>query len=310
MLSEYSAAYVKLLKNGQLNARAINAYQHLLACDGCARYCRVDRLHGELGECQIGEYAKISSFGPHHGEEDPLRGVYGSGTIFFTSCNLHCQYCQNFDISQTQKGTQVTSQDLAKIMLDLQSHGCHNINLVSPSHVVPQIIQAIAIAAKNGLNVPLVYNTGGYDSAEMLSLLDGIIDIYMPDMKYSDAVIGNLYSQIKNYPEVNKKAVKEMHRQVGDLQMDHQGIAQHGMLVRHLVLPKGLAGTYAITKFLAEEISVNTYINIMDQYRPTFKANQYPEINRPITQQEYCSAIHIAKQAGLVRLDRRILFGW
>jgi putative pyruvate formate lyase activating enzyme len=245
----------------------------------------------------------VSSYGSHHGEEKPLRGWGGSGTIFFARCNLHCQYCQNYDISQTDDGEEVEPQELASTMLRLQAAGCHNINLVSPSHVAPQILAAVLVAAQAGLRLPLVYNTGGYDSLSTLKLLDGVVDIYMPDMKYADAGIAEQYSQVPNYPEVNRAAVREMHRQVGDLQIDVNGLATHGLLVRHLVLPGGLAGTAQVVRFLAGEISRATYLNVMDQYRPTYCAEGYPELNRRITREEYRSALRMAQQAGLYRLD-------
>jgi putative pyruvate formate lyase activating enzyme len=239
------------------------------------------------------------------GEEDPLRGWRGSGTIFFTRCNLRCQYCQNHDISQTDSGDEVEPDKIARMMLELQSLGCHNINFVSPSHVVPQILAAVLIAAQAGLQIPLVYNTGGYDSLAMLRLLDGVIDIYMPDMKYSDPEKARRYSKIRNYPQVNQSAVKEMHRQVGDLQVDQKGVAQRGLLVRHLVLPAGIAGTEEIVRFLCDEISPHTYLNLMDQYHPAYKSASYPELNRRLTNQEYQSAVDAAVSAGLQRLDQR-----
>jgi len=286
-----------------LQERAEEARQHLAHCDLCGWECGINRLEGKLGVCKTGEVAYISSFGPHYGEEDPLRGWRGSGTIFFTGCNLRCQYCQNYEISQLYQGYPVTPTQLAEIMLHLQTMGCHNINLVSPSHVIAPILQALAIARSRGLHIPLVYNTGGYDSLAGLSLLEGIIDIYMPDMKYSNANLARKYSKIPNYPEINQLAVKEMHRQVGDLVLDEHGIAQRGLLIRHLVLPNNVAGSEQILKFIAEEISTNTYLNIMAQYRPLYQAKQYPEINRGITAKEYRQVVELAKSLGLNRLD-------
>jgi putative pyruvate formate lyase activating enzyme len=277
----------------------------MAACDICAWMCGIDRLSGKLGICKTGDLARVSSYGPHFGEEDPLSGRRGSGTIFFSRCNLRCQYCQNHDISQTDSGHEVEPQDLAVMMLELQSQGCHNINFVSPSHVVPQILVGVLIATQAGLQIPLVYNTGGYDSIESLELLNGVIDIYMPDMKYASAQIARHYSNIPHYPQVNQAAVKEMHRQVGDLQVDKDGIATRGLLVRHLVLPHGLAGTQEITRFLAQEISTNTYLNLMDQYRPAYKANQYLKLKRPIKDEEYQEAVKFALDNGLHRLDKR-----
>jgi len=301
----FEPAYLKLLISGELGDRVAEAYDHLNRCDICPRQCAVDRHAGVLGVCRIGLNAKVSSYGPHLGEEDPLRGWKGSGTIFFTRCNLKCQYCQNHDISQTDAGDEVEPEDLAVIMLELQASGCHNINLVSPTHVVPQILAAVLIAAQAGLRLPLVYNTGGYDSVTTLRLLDGVIDIYMPDMKYANAEIALRYSIIRDYPENNRAAVREMHRQVGDLQIDERGLATRGVLVRHLVLPNNLAGTGEIMRFLAEEISPNTYLNLMDQYHPAYNAHLYPKLNRPIKSQEYEIVVSQARTAGMIRLDVR-----
>ncbi len=303
-------SYLRLLQSGELQQRVREAYQRLSPCTICAWECKVDRRAGKLGVCRTGEVVRVSSYGPHMGEEDPLRGWRGSGTIFFTRCNLHCQYCQNHDISQTDAGDLTEPEGLAAMMLELQSCGCHNINLVSPSHVVPQILAGLLIAAQAGLRLPLVYNTGGYDSLETLALLDGVVDIYMPDMKYASAQIARYYSRIPNYPAVNQAAVREMHRQVGDLQLDQHGLAIRGLLVRHLVLPNNLAGTQEIVRFLAQEISPQTYLNLMDQYRPAFKASQYPKLNRRITPQEYQAAVQMALEAGLHRLDNRRSLVW
>jgi len=248
----------------------------------------------------------ISSYGPHFGEEAPLVGKHGSGTIFFTYCNLQCVFCQNYTISQLGEGraVDVGREELAGMMLSLQAKGCHNINLVSPTHVVPYILDALELAVSNGLYLPLVYNSGGYDSVETLELLDRIIDIYMPDMKYSDEKVAEQLSGIKDYPKVNKAAVKEMHRQVGDLQMDEEGVAYCGLLVRHLVLPNRIAGTQEVVRFLAQEISTNTYLNIMAQYRPCYKAFDIPQLARPVLGQEFYEAIGLAHQQGLYRLDK------
>ena len=302
-------SYVKLASNGELFRRAQVAREHLAACDLCARYCRVDR-EVTLGGCRTGLRARLASFGAHHGEEDPLRGWDGSGTIFFALCNLRCQYCQNYDVSQFPVGREVEPAELAAIMLDLQAAGCHNINLVSPSHVVPQILQALVIAADSGLRLPLVYNTGGYDSPEALALLEDVIDIYMPDMKYSDRLTARTLSKIGNYPAFNQTAVREMHRQVGDLVLDERGIALRGLLVRHLVLPGGLAGTETVLQFLAGDISPHTYLNLMDQYRPAYRAGQHPPLDRPISRAEYQAAVAMAEAAGLRRLDSRRAMFW
>jgi putative pyruvate formate lyase activating enzyme len=248
----------------------------------------------------------VSSYGPHFGEEAPLVGRYGSGTIFFAYCNLHCVFCQNYSISQLGEGSVVDGVELAGMMLSLQAKGCHNINLVSPTHAVPFILEALEVAADKGLQLPIVYNTGGYDSLETLELLDGIVDIYMPDMKYSEDEVGEKFSGVGEYPQVNRTAVKEMHRQVGDLQADGSGVAVRGLLVRHLVLPDGLAGTESTAKFLAEEISTGTYLNIMAQYRPCYHAFEHTQLSRPITRGEYSSAIELARRYGLSRLDERV----
>jgi putative pyruvate formate lyase activating enzyme len=246
----------------------------------------------------------VSSYGPHFGEEAPLTGKHGSGTIFFTNCNLKCLFCQNYNISQLGDGCEVSKEELAKMMLALQTRGCHNINLVSPTHVVPQILEALKIAINLGLRLPLVYNSGGYDSVKTLEILDGIVDIYMPDMKYSDEKTAEELSGIKNYPRVNRAALREMHRQVGDLQTDENGIAIQGLLIRHLVLPHGLAGTKETMRFIAEEISQNSYVNVMAQYHPCYKAFQIPQLARPPLKQELLEAAELAREAGLNRLDR------
>lgn len=304
-MTEFVPSYQKILNNKELASRVAEAYEHLSICDVCAWECPVDRRAGKIGVCRTGINAKVSSYGPHMGEEDPLRGWRGSGTIFFTRCNLRCQYCQNHDISQTDNGEEAEPEAIASMMVELQSRGCHNINFVSPSHVVPQIMAAVLIAAQAGLRIPLVYNTGGYDSMAMLKLLDGVIDIYMPDMKYSDSLTARRFSKIRNYPQINQAAVKEMHRQVGDLRVDDRGVAQRGLLVRHLVLPDGIAGTNKIAKFLSDEISPDTYLNLMDQFRPAYKAHQYPKLNRRLTSQEYQTAVKTVLATGLHRLDER-----
>jgi len=276
----------------------------LEACCVCPRRCGVNRLASESGKCHITNEVMVSSYGPHFGEEAPLVGRYGSGTIFFTYCNLRCVFCQNYSISQLGEGVVVSREGLASMMLDLQAKGCHNINLVSPTHVVPHILDALELAVAKGLRLPLVYNSGGYDSLETLKLLDGIVDIYMPDMKYSDDKIAEQLSGVKDYFEANRAAVKEMHHQVGDLEIDEHGIAQSGLLIRHLVLPYGLAGTREIVCFLAQEISINTYLNIMAQYHPCYKAFDIPKLSRPVNQQEFSEAIELAQKQGLNRLDK------
>ncbi len=296
----FEPSYLDLLQSGELAERASRAVTRLASCDLCARYCRVDRFEGVKGAvCRTGRRAVVSSLGPHHGEEDPLRGWRGSGTIFFSWCNLRCVFCQNWDISQRGVGQEVEAEDIARMMLALQAHGCHNINFVTPSHVVAQILEALVIAADEGLQLPLVYNTGGYDSPEALELLDGVIDIYMPDMKYGDSEAAHRYSHVRDYWEVNRAAVKEMHRQVGDLVVDSQGVALRGLLVRHLVLPEDLANTERVLAFLAEEISPDTYLNLMDQYHPSHRADRVPELDRAISTEEYLFALELARRYGL-----------
>ena len=305
-MPEFESAYLRLLRTGELQQRVEEARTVLEECRLCGRECRANRLDSAEGAvCRTGARAVVSSFNAHFGEEDPLVGQHGSGTIFFANCNLKCQFCQNYEISQLGEGREVETKELAAMMLHLQERGCHNINFVSPTHVLPQILEALLMAAEQGLKVPLVHNTGGYDSLEALRLLDGVVDIYMPDMKYADEEAGCKYSKVKNYPSVNQAAVKEMHRQVGDLVMDDRGIAQRGLLVRHLVLPQNLAGTAQIGTFLAEEVSPFAYLNVMAQYRPTYKAHEYPEIDRGPSPEELQDAVDVALDAGLTRLDER-----
>ena len=298
------AAYVELFHRGKLKERIEAAKSLLQSCHLCPRHCGVNRLEGEVGKCHTASKAIVSSYGPHFGEEAPLVGRCGSGTIFFTNCNLRCLFCQNYSISQLGEGENVSKEDLASMMLSLQARGCHNINLVSPTHVVPQILEALEVAVESGLHLPLVYNSGGYDSVETLNILDNIVDIYMPDMKYSDEKIAEELSGIKNYPQVNKAAVKEMHRQVGDLKIDGAGVAQRGLLVRHLVLPNGLAGTKEVVNFISKQISLNTYSNIMAQYHPCYKAYEIPSLARPLSTAEFQEAVKLAHQAGLFRLNK------
>ncbi len=293
-------SYIEIYKKGELERRVIKGFDYLKKCIVCPRGCKVNRYEGKKGECKTGRFAIVSSFGPHYGEEEPLVGRYGSGTVFFSGCNLHCVFCQNYEISQLVEGKEVDPFTLAEIFLEVQRMGCHNLNLVSPTHVVPQILEALLIAIPKGLRIPIVYNSGGYDSLLILKLLDGIVDIYMPDMKYSDSEIAQKYSEIKNYFEVSKKVLKEMHRQVGDLIIEN-GIAKRGLLIRHLVLPNKLAGSFKVLDFIAKEISINSFINIMDQYRPCYKAYSFKELSRRITYEEYEEVVKYAKKLGFKR---------
>jgi putative pyruvate formate lyase activating enzyme len=295
-------AYLELHQTGELPRRAKAAEQLLEPCRVCPRECLAQRLQGQTGVCGVAENAMISSYGPHYGEERPLVGTGGSGTIFLAHCNLCCVFCQNSEISQEGEGQVVPVRRLAEMMLDLQKMGCHNINFVTPTHQVPQILRALPLAVEGGLEVPLVYNCGGYESLETLRILDGVFDIYMPDFKYADAEAAKKYSNVVSYPEVAKAAFREMHRQVGDLVMDRRGIARRGLLVRHLVLPNNLAGTGEVVRFLAE-LSEDTYVNIMAQYRPCYRAHEYPLLARRPTREELEGALQLARAAGLHRLD-------
>jgi putative pyruvate formate lyase activating enzyme len=297
------AAYRELYHSGELRGRVERARAILKDCRLCPRGCRVDRLHGETGVCRTTSESVVSSYGPHFGEEAPLVGRYGSGTIFFAHCNLGCLFCQNYSISQLGQGRVATTGELAKMMISLQERGCHNINLVTPTHVIPQIVAALEVAVGLGLSIPIVYNCGGYESVETLELLDGIIDIYMPDMKYSDERNARRFSGIRDYPAVNRAAAKEMHRQVGDLQVDELGVARRGLLVRHLVLPNRIAGTEGVVRFISQEISTDTYLNVMAQYHPARYALKIPALSRPLQREEFLEAVNLARDYGLERLD-------
>lgn len=310
-MSSFEPAYLKTHRDGLLAGKIQAAYDIMLSCEICPHLCRVDRRHGELGLCRTGDQPVVASFGPHFGEEDPLVGEHGSGTIFFSHCNLFCIFCQNWEISHGGEGEEIDVEDLAAIMLRLQAQGCHNINFVTPSHQVPMILAALPAAIAGGLRLPLVYNTGGYDSVPTLELLDGVIDIYMPDFKFWDEKVAQDLCNAADYPEMARRAFKEMHRQVGDLVMDERGVARRGLLVRHLVLPDGLAGTKEIMEFLAREISPRTYVNVMGQYRPCGQAYQHPSLAKFLSGQEHREAQELARQAGLTRLDQRDkLFRW
>ncbi len=302
---DFTPGYLKLLESGELERRADRAWQILRQCRLCPHACGVNRLDGQTGFCGVGELAVVSSYGPHFGEEPPLIGPpgnrKGSGTIFFSGCNLSCIYCQNYEISQQVEGSALPPEFIAAFFLSLQAEGCHNINLVTPTHVVPQIVRAIVFAAKEGLTLPIVYNCGGYESLDTLALLDGIVDIYMPDFKYSDDEIASELSKAPRYWEHARAAFREMHRQTGEL-IIHEGVARRGLLVRHLVLPGGLSGYDKIFRFIASELSPDTFINIMDQYRPCWRAFERPPLDRRITSEEFKDALDAARKAGLRRV--------
>lgn len=298
-------SYLAAWENGTLLKRIKQALSALTHCTLCPRRCKVDRTQNETGYCQTGRLAKVASFNAHFGEEAPLVGKNGSGTIFFSHCNLLCNFCQNFEISHHGEGQLVSDDTLAQIMLQLQHMGCHNINFVTPSHVVPQILSAVGIAAEKGLKLPLVFNTGGYDNVSTLKLLEGIVDIYMPDFKFWDPAVAQMTCNAKDYPEIARKALVEMHRQVGDLRIDDRsGLAYKGLLVRHLVLPDGLAGTAQVMHFIAQSLSRDTYVNVMAQYRPCGKAATVASLAAPLSTDAYTQAVAEAKAAGITRLDK------
>ena len=294
-------SYMDLAQKGELNNRIQSLGEILRECRLCPRECRVNRLKGQIGYCNAGAALMISSAFPHLGEELPLVGQHGSGTIFLTHCNLRCIFCQNYDISHLGRGEEIIPSDLARIMIRLQERGCHNINFVTPTHYVSQMMASLPEAIEKGLRLPIVYNCSGYESIEVIRLLDGIVDIYMPDAKFMDEKYAKQFSNAPDYPEVLKVVLKEMHRQVGDLTTDSKGVAERGLLIRHLVMPGGVASSEAVLKFIAEEISVHSYVNIMDQYRPEYRAEECAPINRRITHKEYLEVIQIAKRFDLYR---------
>ncbi len=296
-------AYIKTHQTGMLKEKLSRAQHSLTSCTLCPRQCRVDRTAGELGICKTGTRAVVASFAPHFGEEDVLVGRHGSGTIFFSHCNMLCRFCQNYEISHLGEGTKVSADQLAYIMLELQGRGCHNINLVTPSHVVPQILAALELAIPQGLHLPLVYNTGGYDALETLELLSGVVDIYMPDFKFIRFEVAIQAGVPGDYPEKTKQALIEMHRQVGDLNVDDTGIARRGLLVRHLVLPEDAAGTREVMAFLANKISPRTCINIMSQFRPCGSIGATGVFSRSVTPAEYEKALALAIEEGLTPLQ-------
>lgn len=297
-------SYLSLYQRGELRRLAREVVDMLSSCEICPRRCRVNRLNDEIGVCGTGRWAVVASYNPHFGEERVLVGRGGSGTIFFSGCSLKCVFCQNYEISQLVGGAEVQAERLADHMLDLQEMGCHNLNLVTPTHAVPQILEALVIAVEQGFKLPIVYNTGGYDSIDIIRMLDGVVDIYMPDIKYLDEAMANRLSKARDYPSIVRDVVKEMHRQVGDLIVSDEGIALRGLLVRHLVLPGGLENTKEVIRFIAAEISPDTYTNIMNQYHPCYNAAKYPPIDKPLSMDEWIEAVRLAKEAGLARLDK------
>jgi putative pyruvate formate lyase activating enzyme len=294
-------SYIGLHENGELAKRIRTLHEILRECRLCPRECRVNRLEAEMGYCKAGAELMVSSVFPHFGEEPPLVGNHGSGTIFLTHCNLRCIFCQNYDISHLGRGQPMSTDEMAGSMLRLQDLGCHNINFVTPSHYTPQIVASLPRAIEMDLRLPIVYNCSGYESVEVIRLLDGIVDIYMPDAKYMDEKHSRILSNAPDYPEVLKEVLKEMHRQVGDLKINFRGIAERGLLIRHLVMPHGAASSESVLKFIAEEISVHSYVNIMEQYRPEYLAEEVPDIDRRITRKEYLEAIRAAKRFHLYR---------
>ena len=294
-------SYLSLFEKGELSQRIQVLQEFLKECRLCPRECRVNRLDGEIGYCGARSDLRVSSAFPHLGEEPPLVGNHGSGTIFLTHCNLRCIFCQNYDISHLGAGQLITPLDMARAMVKLQEMGCHNINFVTPTHYASQIVASLPKAIELGLHLPIVYNCSGYESIEVIRLLEGIVDIYMPDIKFMDEKYSKRYSNAPDYPEVVKKVLKEMHRQVGDLMTNSKGVAERGLLIRHLVMPGGVASSESVLKFIAEEISVQSYVNIMDQYRPEYRAREYAEISRRISHQEYLDAIQFARSFRLYR---------
>ena len=301
----FEPAYLQLYRTGELQRRSREAVESLARCQVCPRRCEANRLAGDLGVCRVGRYARVSSHFAHHGEEDCLRGWRGSGTIFFAQCNLRCVFCQNYDISHDGFPPEVSPAQLAQRLLALQAQGCHNINLVTPTHVTPQWLEALPLAVEGGLRLPIVYNTSAYDSVATLRLLDGIVDIYMPDFKMWDEALTEEYMSARDYPEVARAALREMYRQVGDLKLDQDGLAKRGLLVRHLVMPERAAGSAEVMRFLAQELSPHTAVNIMAQYYPAggVGTHRYVAINRPIRHEEYWQAMAAARAAGLYRFQ-------
>jgi putative pyruvate formate lyase activating enzyme len=309
LIEDHEPAYLALAEAGALAAKATAALTQLESCRVCPRNCGNNRLEDEAAACHTGRYARVASAFAHFGEEDCLRGTSGSGTIFFAFCNLRCVFCQNWDISQAPGGHEMSADAIADIMLQLQTAGCHNINFVTPEHVAPQVAEAIVTAVSQGLEVPIVYNTSAYDSIESLELMDGLVDIYMPDFKFWDPATARRLARAQDYPEVARIAIKEMHRQVGPLRFDRAGLACRGLLVRHLVMPGQTDESSAILRWLADEVSPDTYVNIMAQYRPEHRvpgSDRYADINRRVARDEIAAAYRAARDAGLWRFDERV----
>jgi len=301
----FEPAYLELERSGELVRREAALWELYSSCRCCPRECGADRLAGETGVCSSTAELKASSAFAHRGEERPLVGSGGSGTVFFSNCNLLCVFCQNWQVNHRGDGRSISHRELARTMLGLQEMGCHNINLVTPTHVLPAIVKGLRIAIRDGLRLPLVYNTGGYDSLEAVRLLDGIVDIYLPDFKYQDGKLAATYSfEASDYPDVAAAVIAEMHRQVGDLVVNESGVATRGLIVRHLVMPHNIAGTDRFVKWVADRLSPATYVNIMAQYRPEHRSREYPNISRKITRDEWRQALAWAEEAGLRRLDR------
>ncbi len=297
---------MRRLAPAELQERAAALRALASPCRLCPRQCGVNRLKGETGVCRSTSRAKVYSAHAHFGEERPLVGRGGSGTIFFSNCNLLCQFCQNWEINHRGDGSYVSDEQIGRLMVDLQNAGCHNINFVTPTHIVPNIMNGLRAAIARGLRVPLVYNCGGYESLEVIKLLDGIVDIYLPDFKYTDGKMSEKYSSgAADYPEAAAAAIEEMHRQVGELVVDERGIALRGLIIRHLVLPQNIAGTDKFVAWVASKLTRSTYVNIMAQYRPEHNAHRYPELSRRISSAEYRQALDWARDAGLTRLDSR-----
>lgn len=292
-------SYLEAYNNGQLSEITDKLFKSLESCSLCPRNCRVNRLKNKLGLCKTGQKARVYSFLPHHGEEPPISGENGSGTIFFSNCSMGCVYCQNYEFSQQGKGREVEPAELADFMLKLQDLSCHNLNLVTPTHNLPQILKALCIAIPKGLKIPIAYNTNGYELADIIKLLAGIVDIYLPDMRYADKDVGLKYSAVLDYPKHNQEAIKEMYQQVGIAKFDNQGIIIKGLIIRHLVLPQNLSGTEEIMRFISTSLTPDSYISLMSQYFPCYKADQFREISRRITQEEYEMAKNILDKYGL-----------